>query len=77
MESPFSHPAPPPQLKDQLAMTIQGAAAAVKAAGTLGNLSFAKLVVNIEYSVKWDGDIGLTGDKNKNTVQSVELTFGE
>lgn len=88
MESLFSHPAPPPQLKDQLAMTIQGAAAAVKAAGTLGNLSFTKLAVNIEYGVKWDGDIGvnvpislvtvgLTGDRNKNTVQSVKLTFGE
>lgn len=78
----------PPLLKDALAQTIQSAAAAIKTSGNLGKLSFTKLTVNLQYGVKWDGNIGanvpisfvtvgLSGDKNKNTVQSVKLVFGE
>jgi hypothetical protein len=78
----------PPSLKDALAQTIQSAALAVKTSGNLGKLSFNKLTVNISYGVKWDGNIGanipiqfvtvgLNADKNKNTVQSVKLVFGQ
>jgi hypothetical protein len=78
----------PPTLTEALASTIQNAAAAVKTSGTVGNLKFSKLTVNIQYGVKWDGNIGasvpisfvtvgLSGDKNKNTVQSVKLVFGQ
>ncbi len=76
----------PPLLKDALAQAIQSAAKAVKTAGTVGELPFNKLTVNIQYGVKWDGTIGanapislvtvgLSGEKNKNTVQSVTLVF--
>jgi hypothetical protein len=78
----------PPSLKDELGRTIQSAAAAVKATGKVGNLPFSKLTVNLQYGVKWDVSggvsapiqfvtIGLSGDKNKNTVQSVKLVFGQ
>ena len=61
---------------------------AVKTSGKLGNLSFTKLTIDVQYGVKWDGSagvnapislvtIGLNGEKSKNTVQSVKLTFGE
>ncbi len=77
----------PPTLTEALASTIQGAAAAIKASGSLGKLKFNKLTVNVQYGVKWDGNIGanvpiqfvtigLSGDRNKNTVQSVKLVFG-
>lgn len=78
----------PPLLKDELARTIQSASAAVKTAGKVGNLPFSKLTVNLQYGVKSDASagvsapiqfvtIGLSGDKNKNTVQSVKLVFGQ
>jgi hypothetical protein len=78
----------PPQLKDELERTIQTAAAAVKSSGKLANLPFSKLTVNLQYGVKWDASggvnapiqfvtIGISGDKNKNTVQSVKLVFGQ
>lgn len=81
-----SHPAP--QLKDQLAQTIQEAAKAIKASSTAAGLPFSKLTVNVQYGVKWDVNaagqiqysfitVGLSGDKNKNTVQSVKLVFGK
>ncbi|MGD1211283.1 MAG: hypothetical protein ABR973_08015 [Candidatus Acidiferrales bacterium] len=78
----------PPELKDALASTIQAAAKAVKTSGTLGKLSFSKLAVNLQYGVTWDINaagnfqftlvtVGLSGDKKKNTVQSVKLVFGQ
>jgi hypothetical protein len=78
----------PPELKDTLAQTIQSAAAAVKTAAKMGNLSFTKLVVSVQYGVKWEGNItagaqisfvtvGLSGAKSVNTVQTVNLTFGQ
>jgi hypothetical protein len=78
---------PPPLLKDQLAHAIQAAAAAVKTSSTAAGLPFSKLTVNLQYGVKWDTSggaspkislvtLGLTGDVNKNTIQSVKLTFG-
>lgn len=77
-----------PELKDILAKTIQGAAAAVKKAHEVGSLPFSKLTVKIEYGVKWEGDatagaqlsfvtVGVSGAKSSNTVQSVSLTFGQ
>ncbi len=83
-----AHAKKPPTLEDELAKTIQAAAAAVKTAGTLGKLNFSKLAVTLQYGVKWDGNggvnipvslvtIGVSGDVNKNTVQSVKLTFGQ
>lgn len=79
---------PPPQLKDELAQTIQQAAKAVKDSSTAAGLPFSKLTVNVQYGVKWDINasgqvtysfvtVGLNGDKNKNTVQSVKLVFGK
>jgi hypothetical protein len=79
---------PSPQLKDQLVQTIRSAAAAIKTAGTVGKLPFSKLSVTIQYGVKWDGTagatapiqlvtLGITGEKSKNTVQSVKLVFGQ
>jgi hypothetical protein len=79
---------PPPQLKDELAQTIQEAAKAVRASSTAAGLPFSKLTVNVQYGVKWDVNgsgqvtysfvtVGLSGDKNKNTVQSVKLVFGK
>ena len=79
---------PPPSLKDQLAKTIQTAAAAVKTSSSAAGLPFSKLVVNVQYGVKWDigadakpvislVTVDLNADVNKNTVQSVKLTFGK
>ena len=84
-----SHAKPnPPTLTEDLLSTIQAAALAVKSAGSLGPLGFSQLTVTIQYGVKWDGNlganvpisfvtVGLSGDKNKNTVQSVKLVFGK
>jgi hypothetical protein len=73
--------------KTALVETIQSAARAVKTTTSLGKLPFSQLAVNLQYGVKWDGNIGvnvpihlvtvgLGGDKSKNTIQSVKLTFG-
>lgn len=78
----------PPTLTAQLANTIQNAAEAVKASKQLGGLTFSIFTVNLQYGVKWDGNIGanvpislvtlgLNADVNKNTVQSVKLVFGQ
>jgi hypothetical protein len=76
----------PPTLPEVLASTIQSAAKAVGTSGTLGKLKFSQLVVNLQFGVKWDVSggisapisfvtVGINADKNKNTVQSVKLTF--
>jgi hypothetical protein len=78
----------PPTLTEQLANTIQSSAASVKTCKQIGKLSFTKFTVNLQYSVKWDGNIGATvpislvtlgpsADVNKNEVQSVKLVFGK
>jgi hypothetical protein len=78
----------PPALSETLSRTIQEAARAVKESGALGDLKFSKLVVEIQFGVKWTVDVGgnftyqfvtlnLGAGKNKNTVQSVKLTFKE
>jgi len=78
----------PVPLTEELASTIQSAAAAVKNAPTIGPLNFSKLTVVIQFAVKWDGTIGatvpisivtagLSGDMNQTSVQSVKLTFGK
>ena len=75
-------------LKTVLARTIQEAARAVKESGAMGDLKFTKLVVEIQFGVKWTVDIAgnftyqfvtlnLGAGKSNNTVQSVKLTFKE
>ena len=77
---------PPPTLKDDLAKTIQEAAKTITASSTAAGLPFNQLAVNLQYGVKWDVNasgspqvsfvtINLGGDKNKNTIQSVKLTW--
>jgi len=78
----------PIPLTEALAQSIQNAATTLKNAGSLGELNFSKLTVAIQYGVTWDGNggvnipiqlvtLGLNVDKNKNSVQSVRLVFGE
>ena len=78
----------PTLLTEALAQSIQNAATTLKNAGSLGELNFSKLTVTIQYGVTWDGNggvnipiqlvtLGLNVDKNKNSVQSVRLVFGE
>jgi hypothetical protein len=77
---------PPPTLKDELAKTIQEAAKNVAASTIAAGLPFNQLTVNLQYGVKWDVNaagspqlslvtINLGGDKNKNRIQSVKLTW--
>ena len=65
---------------------MKAAAAAVKTSGTIGKLELNKLVITIQYGVKWEVKggvqgsysfvtIGINAGVNKNTVQSVKLTF--
>jgi hypothetical protein len=80
---------PPPTLTEELASTIQNGAKAVKQSPSgIGKLKFKQLAVTVQYGVKWDISVGLSApisfvtvginaDKNKNTVQSVELTFSD
>jgi hypothetical protein len=74
------------QLKDQLVQTIRSAAASIKSANNLAGLPFSKLTINLQFSVDWKVDasgqvtysfvtVGLSGAKDKNTVQSVKLVF--
>ena len=76
----------PKILNQTLVQTIQEAAKAVKESGTLEDLKFTKLVVDVEFGVEWTLNAGgnftyqfvtlnLGAEKNKNTVQSVKLTF--
>jgi len=78
----------PVPLTDALAQSIQNAAATLKNAESLGPLNFSKLTLTIQYGVTWDGNggvnipiqlvtLGLNVDKNKNSVQSVKLVFGQ
>jgi len=78
----------PPDLKNVLVRTIQEAARAVKESGAMGDLKFTKLVVEIQFGVKWTVDVAgnftyqfvtlnLGAGKSNNTVQSVKLTFKE
>jgi hypothetical protein len=92
----YERPTPAPRalsekpkiLNQTLVQTIQEAAKAVKESGTLDDLKFTKLVVDVEFGVEWTLSAGgnftyqfvtlnLGAEKNKNTVQSVKLTFKE
>lgn len=75
-------------LKNVLAHTIEEAARAVKESGAMGDLKFTKLVVEIQFGVKWTVDfagtftyqfvtLNLGAGKSNNTVHSVKLTFKE
>lgn len=75
-----------PPLSDQLYATIRGAAEQVKMAEKVGDLPFSGLVVTMQFCVKTDLSggvnapislvtVGLSGDKSRNTTQSVTLTF--
>ena len=81
-------PVEPPQLTNQLAKTIQSAAKAVKGSAVAAGLPFSKLTINLQYGVTWEvsasGEVtysivtvGLSGQKSKNTIQSVKLVFGK
>jgi hypothetical protein len=76
----------PTTFKDDLVKMIQSGAQAVKKSETAMGLPFEKLTVNVEYGVKWEGNVevnpvlslvtvGVSGDKSKNTVQSIQLVF--
>jgi hypothetical protein len=73
-------------LEDQLYATIRGAAEQIQMARKIGNVPFASLNVTVQFCVKWDANaganapislitVGLNGDKNRNTTQSVKLVF--
>ena len=76
-----------PNVEDQLFATIQSAARAVRSgAGFVGDAPFSALTITLQYGVKWDMSagararisivtVGLSADKNDNSVQSVKLTF--
>jgi hypothetical protein len=81
------HHPPVVDLKDELLRTLLSAAEVIKDAGPVASLPINQLVVNLNFGVTWDGNggvqapisivtIGLTGDYNKNSIQSVRLTFG-
>ena len=68
--------------------TIEAAARSVQGSATMGTLKFSQLAVNLQYGVKVDASgsaapiisfvtVGLSGDKNRNTVQSVKLVFAD
>lgn len=78
----------PPPFKDQLVQTIQSAAMAIKDAGPVADLPLSQLTINLQFGVTRDVGaggqgiisivtVGLTGDINKNTIQSVKLIFGK
>jgi hypothetical protein len=78
----------PPTFEDELLQTIQQCAKAMKTAKTVAGVPFQSLTVNLQYGVKWDINaagnvtysfvtVGLSGDKSKNTVQSVKLVFAD
>jgi hypothetical protein len=78
----------PPSLKDDLSKAIQAAAKAVATSTIAVGLPLNKVAVNLQYGVKWDVNasgspqvsfvtINLGKDVNKNTVQSVKLTYQE
>jgi hypothetical protein len=77
---------PPQPLADAIVADIQSAAAAVKDGAKMGNLSFSKLTVTLQFGVQFDGNvavnvpvqlvtIGASGDFKKSEVQTVTLTF--
>jgi hypothetical protein len=77
-----------PSLEDQLYATIRGAAEQIQMAKKIGNVPFASLEVTVQFCVKWDASagvnapislitVGLNGDKNRNTTQSVKLVFAQ
>lgn len=87
-KSPVAEKAKQSELLKELVDTMKAAAAAVKTSGTIGKLKFNKLVINVQYGVKWEVKggvqgsysfvtIGINAGVNKNTVQSVKLTFQE
>ena len=76
----------PVTLEDQLYATIRGAAEQVQMAKKIGDVPFSGLEITVQFCVKWDGNagvnapislvtVGLNGDKNRSTTQSVKLTF--
>jgi hypothetical protein len=78
----------PPPKEDSLSETIRRAAEAAKAATSFGDLPLNEMAINIQFVVKWAGNIGVeapisivtvganvSGDKS--TTQSVKLVFGK
>lgn len=86
--SPLTRQVPLPQLKDLLAQTIQSAAASVKASGKVAGLPLNSLKVTLCFAVDWKvgggGQVtysivtaGLDASKDKNSIQTVVLTFAQ
>jgi hypothetical protein len=80
--------APSTQLKDVLAQTIQSAALSVKNGGKVAGLPLNSLKVTLSFAVDWNVDgggqvtysivtAGLNASKDKNSIQTVVLTFAQ
>jgi hypothetical protein len=78
----------PPTLESTLANTIQSAAKSIVKAPTIDGVPFSKLTISLQFGVDWKQDpsgqftysivtVGLTDEKDKNTIQSVKLVFGK
>jgi hypothetical protein len=79
---------PPQALSDELANDILAAAKAAKPSLTALGLPLSKVTINVQYGIKIDGNVSLnlpvslitlgpSADRNKNSTQSVTLTFGK
>jgi hypothetical protein len=79
---------PVPEKKDSLVETIRRAAEAAKESTSFGDLPLNEMAINIQFVVKWQGNIAIeapisivtvganvSGDKS--TTQSVKLVFGK
>jgi hypothetical protein len=77
-----------PPKEDSLSETIRRAAEAARAATSFGDLPLNEMAINIQFVVKWTGNVGVevpisivtvganvSGDKS--TTQSVKLVFGK
>jgi hypothetical protein len=78
----------PQQLSDALANQVLAAAKAAQMSHTVLGLPLSKIAVTVQYGIKIDGNaslnipvslftLGPNADKNKDSTQSVTLTFGQ
>jgi hypothetical protein len=79
---------PKPEAKDSLVETIRRAAQAAKESTSFGNLPLNEMAINIQFVVKWQGNVGVEApisivtvganvSGEKSTTQSVKLVFGK
>ncbi len=78
---------PEPEAKDSLVETIRRAAEAAKESTSFGDLPLNEMAINIQFVVKWQGNLGVKApisivtvganvSGEKSTTQSVKLVFG-